>query len=224
MHTCLFDIDGTLISTGGAGKQAMETALASAFGITQLTDAISFAGRTDRAITRDIFLHFGIEDSQQNWERFRSAYLEHLPIVLRERQGCVLPGIATLLAELSERKDMTLALLTGNTQAGARHKLARYELDHYFEFGGFGDVHVDRCDVARDALREVQQRARGDVDLDRVWVIGDTIFDIQCGRSIGARVIAVATGAHTADQLAAANPDCLITDCSDLPRLRALWS
>jgi phosphoglycolate phosphatase-like HAD superfamily hydrolase len=225
MHVCLFDIDGTLLSSGGAGKEAMEAALVSEFGVPPDDPArgIPFAGRTDRAITRDLFAQHGIEASPANWQRFLRAYLTHLPVCLAQRDGAVLPGIEELLAHLSSRADITLGLLTGNVRDGARHKLERYRLDRHFAFGGFGDYHHDRNDVAREAYTEVHRHLRGIVDMNRVWVIGDTPFDVACGRAIGARVIAVATGGHTLDQLAAAEPDCLLQDCSDMARLLELW-
>jgi phosphoglycolate phosphatase-like HAD superfamily hydrolase len=204
----------------------MEAALLSEFDVADADPAggISFAGRTDRAITRDLFAKHGIEESPENWQRFLRAYLGHLPICLAERHGAVLPGIEALLAALSTRSDIVLGLLTGNVREGARHKLERYQLAHHFPFGGFGDHHWERNDVAREAYTEAHRRLEGRVDLNRVWVIGDTPNDVACGRSIGARVIAVATGGHSLDELAAARPDCLLADCSDLPALLALWS
>src|SRR5262245_30598819 len=99
MIACLFDIDGTLLSSGGAGKHAMYAAIASEFGVTELNDGVPFAGRTDRAIGRDLFLKHGILDSSDNWQRFVQSYLKHLPGSLRTKPGCVLPGVAELLAE-----------------------------------------------------------------------------------------------------------------------------
>jgi phosphoglycolate phosphatase-like HAD superfamily hydrolase len=224
MHVCLFDIDGTLIHTRGAGMAALREGLREAFGVIEPTDQVAVHGRTDRGITRDLFRHHAINDRPEHWEKFREAYLRVLPGTLAQRPGTVLPGIVALLETLSGRGDVALGLLTGNTKEGARIKLAHYGLDRYFEFGGFGDNHFERDDVAREALAAVTGRFNGSVDLARVWVIGDTPIDVGCGRAIGARTIAVATGNHTWDELAAARPDHLVADFSDPTPLLALWT
>jgi phosphoglycolate phosphatase-like HAD superfamily hydrolase len=223
MHVCLFDIDGTLIHTRGAGMAALREGLRAAFGVADPTDQVVVHGRTDRGITRDLFRHHGIDDLPEHWDRFREAYLRVLPEALAQRPGEVLPGIVPLLKTLAGRDDVAVGLLTGNTRAGARIKLAHYGLDQYFDFGGFGDNHLERDDVAREALAAVVDRLNGNVDLERVWVIGDTPTDVSCGRAIGARVVAVATGNHTRDELAAAGPDHLANDFSDPEPLLALW-
>src|SRR5262245_39744363 len=97
MHVCLFDIDGTLFSIGGAGKAAMEAALYSAFGVRKIVGRVPYAGRTDRAIGRDLFRVHGIEETDTNWQRFVAGYLQHLPGCLARHQGRILPGIAELL-------------------------------------------------------------------------------------------------------------------------------
>lgn len=215
MRICLFDIDGTLISSGGAGKTALEMALASEFGINQLIERLQLSGRTDRAITRDIFHMHGLEDTPTNWERMVQGYLRHLPVSLNRSAGRVLPGVAELLGRLRERGDVALGLLTGNTRYGARVKLGHFGLDGYFAFGGYGDEHLDRDDVAREALNEAQRRHGERVTLEQVWVIGDTPLDIRCARSIGVRVAAVATGWHDTKELAQHAPDLLLMDLSD---------
>lgn len=223
MHICLFDIDGTLIHTQGAGKAALFAALRTAFDIAEPADRVEIHGRTDRGITRDLFQHHGIDDSPEHWERFREAYLEHLPEMLSRRRGVILPGIVPLLEQLRDREDIAVGLLTGNTRRGATVKLRHFGLDRYFAFGGFGDDHIDRADVAREALAVVTERFGGDVDLNRIWVIGDTPGDVRCGRAIGAKVIAVATGDTSAEELKATKPDHLAEDFSDVDALCRLW-
>jgi phosphoglycolate phosphatase-like HAD superfamily hydrolase len=215
MIACLFDIDGTLLSSGGAGKHAMYAAITSEFGIADLNDGVPFAGRTDRAIGRDLFLNHGMQDSGANWHRFVRAYLEHLPHSLHTRPGCVLPGVAALLEKLRQREDVAIGLLTGNLRNGAHAKLAHYGIDSYFQFGGFGDDHLDRCDVAREAIGALAAHVGTEVAAQNVWVIGDTPLDIQCARSVGARVLAVCTGFHAANDLAADRPDLLLPDLSE---------
>jgi phosphoglycolate phosphatase-like HAD superfamily hydrolase len=219
MHVCLFDIDGTLIKTGGAGKAALEGALTRVFGIAPATEELSYSGRTDRAIIRDLFALHGVPDTAANCQRLTTAYLERLPGCLQLGTGRVLPGIAELLEQLNGRADVLIGLLTGNLRAGARAKLGHFGLFDYFVCGGYGDVHLDRDDVAREALAEVRQRLNGTLVLDRVWVIGDTPLDVRCARAVGARVAAVATGWHSTEELAAHQPDLLMADLSDATEL-----
>ena len=218
MPVCLFDIDGTLLSSGGAGQAAMEHALEVVFGITGPTEGISYAGRTDRAITADMLGYHNVEAEDDVVAGFMEAYLARLPHELEQRPGLILPGVAELLAQLSEHPGMTLALLTGNFRRGAELKLTHYGLLDYFQFGGFGDHHRDRDDVARQAADEVRS-AHGADAADELWVIGDTPADVQCGRAIGAVTVAVATGVFSADELEAATPDHLFEDFSDVARV-----
>ena len=223
MHVVLFDIDGTLLSTGGAGQQAMEQALESAFGVTRPTEGIAVAGRTDRAITHDLFAYHGIEPSPDAWQQFQETYLEYLAAVLPQLEGQVLPGVEPLLQTLAARGDVVLGLLTGNFAGGAELKLRQYGLHHYFAGGGFGDDHHDRDDVARMARTVIAEHCTFDIVDDRLWVVGDTPHDVRCARAIGARVAAVATGTFTLQQLRQTNPDQLYEDLSDpTPLLEAL--
>jgi phosphoglycolate phosphatase-like HAD superfamily hydrolase len=215
MLVVLFDIDGTLLLTGGAGQRGMEQALASEFGITRPTENIPAAGRTDWAITTDLFRFHGIEPSEANWSKFTAAYFEALPKVLGEREGTVLPGIVELLEILQARDDVRLGLLTGNFEQGAWLKLKHYAIDHYFRFGAFGDIHHSRDDVAHLAFAESHRHVGAPVSADRVWVIGDTPADVTCARAIGAKVAAVATGMFSLEELASTQPDCLFQDFSD---------
>ncbi len=223
MNICLFDIDGTLLSSGGAGKAAMESALVTEFGIDDSPHGVPFSGRTDRAIVQDLFGHYGIEWSLSNWQRFLAGYLSHLPTCLASHNGQVLPGIASLLEDLSTRNDVALGLLTGNVRDGARLKLSHYHLFHYFAFGGFGDQYFHRDEVAQEALAAVRNHFNGSVDPERIWVVGDTPMDIRCARSIGAQAVAVATGLHPWEELAAERPDLLLADFSDPGPLLTLW-
>jgi phosphoglycolate phosphatase-like HAD superfamily hydrolase len=215
MKVCLFDIDGTLIASGGAGKAAMEAAMASAFGITEIRASVTYSGRTDRAIGLDLIRLHDLEETPHTWQRLLAAYLHHLPACLANHRGWILPGIAALLEHLRAQDQVVLGLLTGNVRDGARLKLGHYQLYDYFAFGGFGDLHLDRDDVAREALAAVHQHCNGTACLEQVWVIGDTPLDIRCARAIGARVAAVATGLHPLGELAAEKPDLLLPDFSD---------
>lgn len=215
MQVCLFDIDGTLLRSGGAGKAAMEAALASAFGVPPSAQDVPFSGRTDRAIARDLFAIHGVEHNDDNWQSFVANYLSHLPDCLTRLHGSVLPGIADLLTMLCRRPDVAVGLLTGNIRAGARAKLSHYGLFEHFAFGGFGDHHWERDEVAREALAQVQEHVHPAFDPAQIWVIGDTPLDVRCARAIGARAVAVATGWHSLEELALTQPDLVIADFAD---------
>jgi phosphoglycolate phosphatase len=186
-----------------------------------------FAGRTDRSIARDLFHAHAIEDSERNWDRFRSAFQERLVVTLAACPGRVLPGVLDLLEQLSQRRDVALGLLTGNTRRGAQLKLDHYRLGHYFGEphpirGGFGDEHLDRDAVARHALEEMERYVGQSAHVDRVVVVGDTPLDVQCARAISARAVAVATGIHSRHELASAQPDLLVDSLADSSPLSAV--
>ncbi len=223
MQICLFDIDGTLLRSGGAGKAAMESALQDTFGVALAAEQVSYSGRTDRAIGRDLFRLHDVELNEANWVRFIDAYLERLPGYLSSMEGTICPGIGELLDELDSWPDITVGLLTGNLRAGAQVKLGHFGLHERFLFGGFGDHHWERDDVAIEAAEAVHRHLKEPVPPERIWVIGDTPLDVQCARAIGARAVAVATGWDDAATLAAAGPDLLLKDLSNPdPFLRLL--
>jgi phosphoglycolate phosphatase len=223
MHVVLFDIDGTLLSSGGAGKAAFESALLSEFHLPELRGQVAYAGRTDRAIGHDLFQLHEIAATTDNWRRFAQRYVGNLPASLAAHAGKVLPGVVPLLERLRARPDVAMGLLTGNLHAGARVKLGYFGLFEHFAFGGFGDEHLCRDDVARQALAAARRHLDRRFRPDRVWVIGDTPLDVCCARAIGARVIAVATGIYRLGELSAAKPDLLLKDLSDAEALVPLW-
>ena len=211
MQVLLFDIDGTLIDAGGAGQAAMEQAVAREFGETRPVTGIATAGRTDRAIGRDLFDYYSIPTTDANWSRYLQTYFSLLPTSLQERDGRILPGVTSLIERLSRHDGVFLGLLTGNFIEGARLKLEHYGLHHHFRMGGYGDEHLERDDVARQALATLKDHLP-DVDPSDIWVIGDTPSDVKCGRAIGANVVAVATGMFDVEQLAPTVPDVLLHD------------
>lgn len=224
MPILLFDIDGTLVRTGGAGKAAMEAGLREEFGVVNVLDVVPYSGRTDRAIGRDLLMVHGIEPILANQVRLQEAYLARLPQTLSRITGAVCPGIAELLVRLQPRPDVTLGLLTGNVRGGARQKLGHFGLWDYFACGGFGDDHYERDDVARMAIVEVTAHLGRQVDVNDVWVIGDTPLDVRCARAIGAKVVAVGTGWHAVEELASHNPDLLLSDLSNHDALLKVWT
>jgi phosphoglycolate phosphatase len=222
MHILLFDIDGTLIRSGGAGKDALESALAEVFGLEDVRDGVPYSGRTDTAIARELLAVHGIEPSEANLLRLKEAYLERLPQSLRAFEGIVLPGVVDLLNRLRGGR-AAVGLLTGNIRRGAEHKLRHFGIWEHFGFGGFGDDTSNRDDVARAALRETERHLKRQVNPRDVWVIGDTPLDVQCARAIGARAVAVCTGWHCLDELHACGPDWVLNDLSDTAALLAKW-
>ena len=221
MRVLLFDIDGTLIRSGGAGKLAMEAALTTAFGVPEVIDRVSYAGRTDPGIAHDLLTLHGIEPTPENLQNLQTEYLGHLPKALGQRPGEVLPGVAEALRR--ERREAAVGLLTGNVEAGAEIKLRHFGLWDYFRFGGFGDGLTDRDDVARRALAEARTHVGRAVDPRDVWVIGDTPLDVKCARAIGANAVIVATGWHTHAELLAAEPDHFLPDFTHAGDLLTQW-
>jgi phosphoglycolate phosphatase-like HAD superfamily hydrolase len=211
----LWDIDGTLTYSGGAGMRALQVALGRAFGISRSLADIDFAGRTDTWIMREVFTKVGLPSSEANLARFLDAYLGELPGALRNPRNRVLPGVAAALAAFAVRPDFTQALLTGNVERGARLKLGHHGLSHFFAFGAFADDSELRNDLGPVALRRARERLGVEFAPARVFVIGDTPHDIACGKAIGARTVAVATGQYSAAQLRAVAPTAVFDDLSD---------
>lgn len=216
MYAVLFDIDGTLIDTGGAGRAAMYAGFQAEFQIETIVDGIPFTGRTDPAIAADLLATHTLAADSKNVRRCLDAYLRFLPAKLTAHShGRVLPGIESLVRELAGRADVSMGLLTGNMREGAHTKLRHYGLADYFGFGGFGDEHFERDDVARDAVTVLSRRVGRHIDPRRIFVIGDTPLDVGCARAVGATAVAVKTGWSSHSELAAAEPDLLVDDLAD---------
>jgi len=211
----LWDIDGTLISSGGAGMRALQTALHNTFDRKGLLDDIEFAGRTDRWIMRRIFLKFGLPASEENFGRYIEAYLAALPAAMAEGSARVLPGARELVAAAGVRPEVAQGLLTGNLRRGAQLKLGFHGLWEPFPFGAFGDDAELRDELGPHALRRAGERHGVVFEPRQVWVIGDTPHDIACARAIGANSLALATGQHALDSLLAHRPTAGLNDLQD---------
>ena len=212
----LWDIDGTLIVSHGAGVRAMEKALTKRFGVTCDLRQIDWAGRTDSWITGEVFRHVGLPDTPQNAHDYLETYLELLPAELREGpQGQVLPGVFALLETLHHRRDVAQGLLTGNLRRGAEFKLTHYKVWHYFEFGAFADDSPRRNDLGPHALRRAQERHAVAFSPAHTFIIGDTPHDIECGKVIGAKTIGVATGRYSMAELASHTPTAVFANFAD---------
>ncbi len=209
----LFDIDGTLISTGGAGMTAFERTFALEFGVRNAAREINFAGRTDTGILQDFFRNHAVEPSEENFQRFFHTYVHWLDYQLQTVSGRILPGVINLLRELKcLARRPALGLLTGNLRLGAQIKLRHFNLWDHFEIGAFGCEHSDRNEIAKIALKRGRKSIHRRMKGEEILVIGDTTRDIDCANAIGARCLAVATGGDSLAELRRHNPTRAVRD------------
>ncbi len=211
----LFDIDGTLLTSGGAGEKALSLAVKDCFGVDDDLADVEIAGRTDSGIARQIFAKYGQEASVDNLAAFYDVYLRHLEQQLPRTRGLVLPGIVEVLESLERRDDVAVGLLTGNLSRGAELKLAHYGVWDFFEFGAFADDHHDRNELGPFARKRAGDRY-GEFAPENIFVIGDTPHDVACGRAIGAQTIALATGRYSAGDLRACGADFVFEDLANI--------
>lgn len=217
----LFDIDGTLITSGGAGERALRIGFRERFGIDDDLKNVEIAGRTDSGIARAMLRTHGLAETPENITAFVDSYLAQLAGQLSQAGGSLLPGVLVLLEKLKTRSDMVLALLTGNVARGAELKLTHYGVWTFFEFGAYADDHDDRNQLGPFAQRRAFERHGVEFPPERIFVLGDTPHDITCARAIGAKAVAIATGKFTRPELAAHQPDFLFDDLSDLDAVLA---
>jgi phosphoglycolate phosphatase-like HAD superfamily hydrolase len=215
----LFDIDGTLVLTGGAGGRAMSHAFEHLFSIADAFRGIPMAGRTDPAILSDALTAHGIAASDPRIASYRDCYFRMLRGEIQRRppgaRHGVMPGVRELLDALSGRDDVHLALLTGNYEVSARMKLEFFDLWRYFVCGAFGDEAADRNGLFAVAQQRLAAHGGPLVRAERAVVIGDTPHDVAVAIAAGARSIGVATGSHSVDALQAAGADCVFDDLSN---------
>lgn len=211
----LWDIDGTLIRTGGAGESALVRATRTVLGADLDLHQLDWPGRTDRRIAEMILEHLGHPVTAEKTGELLEAYLEYLPEELSPHEGVVLPGIAAIVRNVDADESLAQGLLTGNMERGARTKLTHVDLWRYFPFGAFADDSVDRNDLAPHALRKAAAFHGREFSPESTYVIGDTPHDIACGQVVGARTIAVATGKHSEDALRERGPTALLRNLAD---------
>lgn len=213
----LFDIDGTLIRSGGAGVKAFKQTFATEFGLPGATDNVVFSGRTDVSLVRQIFRQNGIEDSHKNFERFFDQYPFWLDHFLHRLQGGHCEGVLDFIRGLQAAKEKPmLGLLTGNIRLGAELKLRRHNLWHHFALGAFADDNEDRNCIAGIAKERGAKRLGRELKGEEIVVIGDTPHDVTCGQSIGAKVVAVATGGTPLSELEPHKPTWAVKDLTRL--------
>lgn len=215
----LFDIDGTLLLSGRAGLRAMTRAFQQTFGITDAFQGQHFGGRTDSFLVSHALKKAGLPDTPEAHHQFRANYIPLLAEEIQhpgEGHKGLMPGARELLEVLhAEHHDLHLALLTGNYREAAEIKLQHFELWDFFEWGAFSDDHFDRNELVPIAKSRAETYDIPAEAIERVIVIGDTPHDIECGKVIGARTIAVATGSHSAAELAAHHPTAVFPDFTD---------
>ena len=218
----LFDIDGTLLTTDGAGKRAIRQALLEVYGTTGPIGGYSFSGRTDPEIVHALLGAGGVPEARitEGLPRLWERYLEYLEQDLADAGVRPLPGVEALIERVdSAPGPVTLGLLTGNLREGARIKLEAAGLGFQrFRVGAFGSDHRDRPELPAVAVERAREAIGVDYRGKEVVIVGDTPFDIACGRHLGVRTIAVATGRHDRAALAEHEPDHLLDDLSDLER------
>ena len=214
-HLLLWDIDGTLIASGGAGMRALEVALRKVFQVDGSLADIDFAGRTDTWIMREVFRKFRLTETADNFSRFFEGYVSALPAELNNPNSRVLPGVREVLRAAAEHGAIAQGLLTGNMRRGAQVKLAYHGLWDHFAFGAFADDSEHRNDLGPHAVRRALEQHGVNFAAADVWVIGDTPHDIACGKIIGARTLAIATGGATLEQLRTHGPTAVIENLAD---------
>jgi phosphoglycolate phosphatase-like HAD superfamily hydrolase len=208
----LFDIDNTLLYSGGAGSLAMGRAFEQLYGVANGFTGIEFSGRTDRFILQSGLENHDIPGGcEAHLDEFTARYYALLPDAMRERAGHLMPGFPQLLEALSGVAGVRLGLATGNFGEAAGIKLGFYDIDRYFAGGGFGELSLERADVVRAAIEAVADGARP----EDVLVIGDTPHDVTSALDNGVIAVGVATGTYGVDDLRASGAHVAFADFSD---------
>ncbi len=218
-HLFLFDIDGTLVSAGGAGRVALGRALQTVFGTTGPIESYDFRGKTDPRIVWDLMGAAGLDQARiaGRLAACFDAYVAELDTLIGDGSRVkVMPGIGAVVGTLAARADAVVGLLTGNIERGARVKLATTGLWPLFRVGAFGSDDMDRRRLPAIACERARHAVGEPFAFEQVTIIGDTPLDVDCARACGARAVAVATGFHPAEDLAACAPDLFFSDFSDV--------
>jgi phosphoglycolate phosphatase len=214
----LFDIDGTLIRSGGAGVRGMTRAFEAVFSVGRAFEGIAMAGRTDPQIMTDALTRAGIQATGDGLASFRAAYSKLLVEELQAPMaagGRVMPGVGRLLGALKARRDVFLALLTGNYSDAARIKLTHFGLWDYFRCGAFGEDASQRSELVTVALARARSLGFPEESLDHLFVVGDTPLDVACAHAAGVRSVAVATGGCSVELLRESGADWVFPDLTD---------
>jgi phosphoglycolate phosphatase len=214
MRLVLFDIDGTLIDSGGAGVRSLDLAFKKVFSIPDAFQGISMAGKTDTQIIKEGLIKNGLS-MDGNFDAIIEAYLSHLRQEIRNDGKHTKPGIYEILEQLNPMENIGLGLLTGNLEQGARIKLEPFDLNRYFPSGAFGSDDEDRNKLLPFAVKRFEEMFDKRIDIEKSIVIGDTPRDVECAHIYGAVCIGVATGPYSIAELTEAKADYVVNDLSD---------
>ena len=214
MRLVLFDIDGTLIDSGGAGVRALNFALQDLFTIENGFEGISMAGKTDTQIIREGLKKHSLP-ADEIMDAAISAYLRYLSREIQNDRKHVKPGIYELLSELQNLSNSATGLLTGNIERGARIKLEPFGLNEYFSSGAFGSDDEDRNNLLPIAVKRFEQLYRRKIEISKCIIVGDTPRDVECAHIHGAICVGVATGPYTYDDLLAAGAEHVVENLTD---------
>ena len=213
----LFDIDGTLVNTGGAGLSAMKATVKNILGNEDILIGYSFAGKTDAQIMNDMIRKSGLDDKLGSMSKlFEQTYIEKLKTNLKNSDNFrIYPNVNELLDNYQKNEGYELALLTGNFETGAKLKLEHAGLWKYFKWGVFGNLSEDRVHLAKDALETITGKEKM-VNTKNIFIIGDTKNDIRCGKAIDAITIAFTSGFEPEEKLRTLSPDFMVSEFSQL--------
>lgn len=220
----LFDIDGTIMSTGGVGREAFRQAVEAVHGPLPQAEGWRFAGKTDPQICRELLEEAGLEAAAiaEMAPRVIAHYLDGLEAGLPGAEGCHLkPGVREVIAALEADPDVVLGLLTGNVERGARIKIAHFGLWTPFVMGAFGSDHAERPALPAIAVERARALTGTHFRGKDIVIIGDTEHDVACGEALGVRTVAVATGPFAVDELVAFGADHAFADMADTERVLA---
>ena len=223
MRLILFDIDGTLIDSGGAGVRSLDLAFEELFSIDKGFDGISMAGKTDTQIIKEGLTKHGLP-ANGNVDKIINGYLKHLQREINNNKKHVKPGINELLKRLRLKNHSGLGLLTGNLEQGARIKLEPFGLNEYFPSGAFGSDDEDRNNLLPVAVNRFEVLFQRKIAIDNCVIVGDTPRDVECAHIYGALCIGVATGPYPIEALIDAGADFVFEDLSDFQAIQHLFN
>ncbi len=226
MRVILFDIDGTLLHSGGAGKRGMTQAFAEVFGAPDGLANIQLGGKTDPQILEIALANHNVTTDRNGKDKFKERYFELLEVLIEQDlpgKG-LYPGVEEVLSRLGDADDLKLGLLTGNWQRGAQLKLGHFDLRKYFGFGAFGDDAFDRDELLPFALDRCRRDGELEPLADQTIVVGDTPSDVRCAQVHGAKALAVATGHFSFDELKASGANWIFEDLCDVDEVVSILS
>jgi phosphoglycolate phosphatase-like HAD superfamily hydrolase len=219
----LFDIDGTLLSAHGAPKEAMSAVLARRYERFQYDQTYDFSGRTDPQIVEHLLQYDNRKYTDDLIKKILREFCVELDqVMMNGKKPEIHPGVEKLIQELAKNENVCLGLVTGNVSAGARIKLKAVELHPYFPIGGYGDDSKHRNDLPPIAKERAEKHYGQIFTSSDIWIIGDSIYDVECAQKNGFRCLAVSTGKTSKERLMAAKPEYLEDDLSDTEKIRSI--